>query len=238
MMTSRSRRRRSGGRRLSTSPPAPPRARPPAAGAAAMPRGRRSAAVRHPASADPTPSMRADHRAAVRAHPRRSARERTGAGMRATVHSSPTSAVGSSSGHARLNVPASSSFCMSARRNSVAGTSSSRLSVEDRQERLPHLIAGFVVRRPGSADIERLCPVLGAEPDVDPRRLDDQVGRRRVARRDRRPSRSPRPVGRTPSAEPPPGRSRRRPTAPSATRSRRVQICTLSSPRLGRMSST
>jgi hypothetical protein len=103
---------------------------------------------------------------------------------------------------------------------------------QDGEQLLPDLIASLVVRRTGVWCFERLGPVGGTDPDVGPVGLDQQAlgggssynltagsiadtmsaddFRRAIS-------------GSVSSAA----------AAPSVTRSRRVQVCTPSSPRLG-----
>ena len=98
-----------------------------------------------------------------------------------TDHRSPTRSVGSSSGHARLRVACRGPCCRSSARRSW-----SRLDVvvvdlvhQDLEQRVADLVARLVVRRAGLRRLERLGPVVGADPDVRPRRLDLEALRRR-----------------------------------------------------------
>ena len=56
------------------------------------------------------------------------------------------------------------------RRSRSAGTSAVVLVDQDREQLLPDLVARLVVRRAGLRRLERLGPVVGAQPDVGPRR--------------------------------------------------------------------
>ena len=51
---------------------------------------------------------------------------------------------------------------------------------EDRQQRLPDVVARLVVRHARLRRIERLRPVVGGQRDAAPRRLDAHRGRRRL----------------------------------------------------------
>ena len=85
-----------------------------------------------------TVQARGSSGAAARGHPRPPARERTAAGRRARTTGPRPTPAGSSSGHARLNGRASSSFCMQRLGGTAsAGTSSSLLVDQDRQQRPP-----------------------------------------------------------------------------------------------------
>ena len=51
---------------------------------------------------------------------------------------------------------------------------------EDVEHRLPHLVAGLIVRGAGLGRREGLSPVLPAQPELSPRRLDEKGLRRRL----------------------------------------------------------
>ena len=164
---------------------------------------------------------------------------RTAAGTPATSTAAPTRAVGSSSGHARSKVR-DELLVLQQRPAEERGRHVAVAPVDqDLEERLPDLIARLVVRR---------CRARPTRtPPPSPRR---SATRRATASRPSGRSRAAarrgatavvdrvRSSSRTTSGARHPDRSRRPPPRPPATRSRRVQICTLSSPRLGRMSST
>jgi hypothetical protein len=111
------------------------------------------------------------------------------------------------------------------------------LDGQDGDQRLPDLVASLVVRRTGIRRVERLGPVVGAEPDIGPRGLDhDALGGWLLVEPDCRLDRldlSADALRRTTS-----GSVSIAARAPSGTRSRGVHVCTPSSPRLGRTSAT
>ena len=79
---------------------------------------------------------------------------------------------------------------------------------------VPDLVARLVVRGAGVRRLERLGPVVGAQPDVGRVGLDRHPRRSAAPRRTGRPPRSPSPRPRTTSGGPPPGRSRSPPRRP------------------------
>ena len=155
-----------------------------------------------------------------------------------TSHRSPTRSVGSISGHALVKVVAQLGVLGQRPAEQLGRDLLVVVLVDqDGEQLLPDLVARLVVRDAGSADSNASAQSVGAEPEVDPRGLDlHALGRRLLVQPDRRLDRRHHlrrrlqaghlGVGLDPAA------------APSGTRSRRVQVCTPSSPRLGSTSAT
>ena len=202
--------------------------------------GRRAAAGRRPGAAGRRPSRPGGPRAAARAPRRGRATERTGAGTPAPTTGPRRGRSASSSGHARLKASAQLVVLGAAPGASWSGGTS--VVVDACRRRIVSSSSQTWSRAslcgvPGSGDVERLGPVVGAEPQVGPRRLDlHPLGGRLLVEPDGRLDRRHHVGGRLQAGDLRVALDRGRGSL--GTRSRRVQVCTPSSPRLGRTSAT
>ena len=236
------------GARRRPGPSARARRRPPrrddAGGATASGSPSRCRAASRSGRSDTRPGLRVLALQPARPRPGR-ARARTAAGRRAPSQRSPTRSVASSSGQARSKASTQLGVAGPGRRSSSGASWPRR-----RPRRSSTLSSRIVSSASQTWSRASLCGVPGSgasKASAQSSALSQTsahgvstsmpCGRRLLVEPDGRLDRR-RPWRPTPSAGPPPGRPRRRRRRPRATRSRRVQVCTPSSPRLGSTSAT